>query len=126
MTDNQNNVKIHNECDEARSLYDNLAVHPGLKVSRDEAGIFKLTASSKLPQKFTRALCRQPFSVWIVVLHLWKLFHELTMFPVLSMRRQHELMILTAFVEEHKSNLFAQSDFDGRWIEQHPFAFLQH
>jgi hypothetical protein len=33
----------------------NLAVHPGLKVPRDEAGIFKLTTPSKLPQQFTRA-----------------------------------------------------------------------
>src|SRR5262249_49746104 len=32
-----------------RSFYDNLAYHPGLKVSRDKAGIFKLATSGELP-----------------------------------------------------------------------------
>jgi len=60
------------------------------------------------------------------VFHVRKLFHQRSVFPVLSVTRQHKLMVFRPFVEESESNLFAEPHFDQWRIEHHPLAVLQH
>src|ERR1051326_6656055 len=86
------------------SLDDDLAVHPGLEMTRDQTGIFELATLGETPDELSTVKRRQPRGVRIVVLHVRELLHHRGVFPVVGLGGQHELVIPGSIVSDDEAD----------------------
>src|SRR6516225_4117356 len=88
-------------------LHNNLAMHPGFIVASNETGELELTGLGKSPKEFTTLPHSKTLSIWVIMLHIGKPFHEFCMFAVFSDGRQHELVAFSPGVFQNETDLLA-------------------
>ena len=92
----------------------------------DETGIFERAPLGEFPEDRTRCEWRQPQRIGVSVLHVGKFLHQFGMLSIGFFGRQHEFMTPGSFIEDLKTNLFAEPDLHHRRLEQHLLAVLEN
>src|SRR5579885_463107 len=105
---------------------DDMPRHARLSVARNKAREFKLTCLGELPDDLAGLPWRKTDRVWIVVLHVRVLLHELGVFEVFSGRGEHEFMSDGTAIPNHEFDLLAFLDVQFVRNEPHVSVGILH
>src|SRR6516165_4536400 len=107
-------------------FHDDLAEHSLLVVSGNETGELEFATLGELPEHLPGRIGENALGVGIVVLHLGKFLHHLSVLLVFLDGGEDELVILLPVVLHNEADLLAPAHLDERRLEAHLAAALEH
>src|SRR5262249_36164485 len=110
---------IFSSCSSYSLLHDNLSVHPGFVMSGDQASELELAGLRKSPKEFATFCDSEALSVRIIMLHVGKPVHELSVVAVFRDGSKHKLVALRPTVFEDEADVLSLSHSDYRGLELH-------